>query len=494
MPVTRLRLWSLMAVLAPLVLLGLTACGRGSQFSGHPDFADLVDEVSPSVVNISALTAAAPERQQAAATESPNGDEPKSDAADRLPDWFKKYYNEHDGQDAAPNDDDAESQSLGSGFVLWGDGYILTNFHVVRDAKEVVVRLLDRRQFTAQVIGSDEPSDLALLKIEATDLPVVKLADASKIRPGQWVLAIGSPFGFDYSVTAGIVSAKGRALQTEQYVPFIQSDVAINPGNSGGPLFNLKGEVVGVNSQIYSQSGGYQGVSFSIPIDVAAKVARQLKEHGRVTRGWLGVVVQEVDRATAQKLGMDKPEGALVARVISGSPGEKAGLKSSDVILTYNDKVLASSTALPPEVGSSDPGEIVTLQVIRDHKKITIKVEVGKLDLQQDAQAQDIAPQPKAPVGPLGMVAIPLTPDQRRDAQVVSGGVLISDIGDGPALRAGIRIGDVLLQINSQQVDSVQRLAEVVTRLTPGASVPLLVQRRGAPLFLSLDVPATTKP
>lgn len=493
MLVTRARPRSSMALLAPVVFLLLTACGRGSQFSGRPDFADLVDEVSPSVVNISAVTASPPDQQQAAATEPA----PKDDATEQLPEWFKKYDNEHDGQDGAPSDGDgdpSESQSLGSGFVLWGDGYILTNYHVVRDAKEVVVRLLDRRQFTAQVVGSDEPSDLALLKIDASDLPVVKLADSSKVRPGQWVLAIGSPFGFDYSVTAGIVSAKGRALQTEQYVPFIQSDVAINPGNSGGPLFNLKGEVVGVNSQIYSQSGGYQGVSFSIPIDVAAKVARQLKEHGRVTRGWLGVVVQEVDRATAQKLGMDKPEGALVARAISGSPGERAGLKAGDVILTYNDQVLASSTSLPPQVGSSDPGEIVTLQVMRDHKKLTIKVEVGKLDAQQDAQAQDIAPQPKAPVGPLGMVAVPLGADQRRDAQVVSGGVLISDVADGPALRAGVRAGDVLLQINGQQVDSVQRLAEVITRLTPGASVPLLVQRRGAPLFLALDVPATAKP
>jgi serine protease Do len=344
------------------------------------------------------------------------------------------------------------------------------------------------------VVGTDEPSDLALLKIDATDLPVAKLADSTKVRPGQWVLAIGSPFGFDYSVTAGIVSAKGRALQTEQYIPFIQSDVAINPGNSGGPLFNLKGEVIGVNSQIYSQSGGYQGVSFSIPIDVAAKVARQLKEHGKVTRGWLGVVVQEVDRATAQKLGMDKPEGALVARVIANSPGEKAGLKPSDVILSYNDQVLASSTSLPPQVGSSDPGEVVTLQVIRDRKKITIKVEVGKLDALQDVQAQDIAPPPPAPAGPLGMVAVPLTADQRRQAQVVSGGVLVSDVVDGPALRAGVRAGDVLLQINGQQVDSVQRLSEVVSRLTPGGNVPLLVQRRGAPLFLSMDVPTAGKP
>jgi serine protease Do len=471
-----------------VMFLSLSACGRG-QFSGRPDFADLVDEVSPSVVNISAVTANTPEQGQAASS-----DEPKGDGADQLPEWFKKYYNEHEGQDANPPEDEAESQSLGSGFVLSNDGYIVTNFHVVRDAKEVVVRLLDRRQFTAQVVGSDEPSDLALLKIDATDLPVAKLADSSKVRPGQWVLAIGSPFGFDYSVTAGIVSAKGRALQTEQYIPFIQSDVAINPGNSGGPLFNLKGEVIGVNSQIYSQSGGYQGVSFSIPIDVAAKVARQLKEHGRVTRGWLGVVVQEVDRATAQKLGMDKPEGALVARVIANSPGEKAGLKPGDVILSYNKQVLASSTALPPQVGSSDPGEVVTLEVIRDRKSITIKVEVGKLDAQQDAQAQDIAPPPPVPAGPLGMVAVPLTAEQRRQAQVVSGGVLISDMADGPALRAGVRAGDVLLQINGQQVDSVQRLSEVVSRLTPGDNVPLLVQRRGAPLFLSLDVPTAGKP
>jgi serine protease Do len=489
MPVTRSRLWSLVAVLAPVIFLSLTACGRGTQLSGRPDFADLVDEVSPSVVNISAVTATTPDQQQAAASEPQKGD-----ASDQLPEWFKKYYNEHEGQDSAPPEDDSESQSLGSGFVLSDDGYIVTNFHVVRDAKEVVVRLLDRRQFTAQVVGSDEPSDLALLKIDATDLPVAKLADSTKVRPGQWVLAIGSPFGFDYSVTAGIVSAKGRALQTEQYIPFIQSDVAINPGNSGGPLFNLKGEVIGVNSQIYSQSGGYQGVSFSIPIDVAAKVVRQLKEHGKVTRGWLGVVVQEVDRATAQKLGMDKPEGALVARVINNSPGEKAGLKAGDVILSYNDQVLASSTALPPQVGSSDPGEVVTLQVIRDHKKLTIKVEVGKLDTQQDVQAQDLAPPPQAPIGPLGMMAVPLTADQRRAAQVVSGGVLISDVADGPALRAGVRAGDVLLQINGQQVDSVQRLGEVVSRLTPGDNVPLLVQRRGAPLFLSLDVPAIGKP
>ena len=469
------------------IVLFLSGCGRGSRGTAHPDFADLVDAVNPSVVNISAVTATPPEQREAAATEPV-----PSEGDDQVPEWFKKYFDSHgDAQQPAPEDNAPESQSLGSGFVLWNDGYILTNYHVVRDAKEVVVRLLDRRQFTAQVVGSDEPSDLALLKIEATELPVVKIGDSSKLRPGQWVLAIGSPFGFDYSVTAGIVSAKGRALQTEQYVPFIQTDVAINPGNSGGPLFNLDGEVVGVNSQIYSQSGGFQGVSFSIPINVAAKVASQLKEHGRVARGWLGVVVQEVDRTLAQNFGLDKPEGALVARVVPGSPAERAGFKPGDVILSYNDEILASSTALPPLVGSSDPGEIATLKVMRERKKITIKVELGKLDAQQDALADtETLPSPsKTPAGPLGLVVLPLSPEQRRDAQVVSGGVLVQDVGDGAALRAGIRPGDVLLQISGQQVDSPQRLAEVVGRLTPGVTVPVLVQRRGAPLFLPMDVP-----
>ena len=467
--------------------LGIAACGRNAS-TPPPDFADLVDAVSPSVVNISAVTAAPPEDQQASVTTAPAPENSPENSKDQPPEWFKKFLDEHGAQEA-PNDETAESQSLGSGFVLWGNGYILTNYHVVRDAKEVVVRLLDRRQFTAQVVGSDEPSDLALLKIDAADLPVVKLGDSTKLRPGQWVLAIGSPFGFDYSVTAGIVSAKGRALQTEQYVPFIQTDVAINPGNSGGPLFNLKGEVVGVNSQIYSQSGGYQGLSFSIPINVAAKVARQLKDKGKVTRGWLGVVVQEVDRALAQNLGMEKPEGALVARVVPNGPGDRGGLKPNDVIMSVNGQDLPSSSALPPLVGSSDPGEVVTLRVLRDHKDINLKVEVGKLD-ERPSAAADEEPAAKPSVGPLGLAVLPMTSDQRSQARVVSGGVMVSEVSDGPALRAGIRAGDVVLQINGQTVDTVQRFAEVAGRLTPGATVPVLVQRRGAPLFLSLDIPA----
>ena len=475
------RALRLSCLLSALLIVSCERNPPAPVVSAPLDFADLVERVSPSVVNISTVPADYARRQQA-------GD---PEALQDAPEWFRRFF---ENQQAEPGGDPQEEgapldpQSLGSGFVLWKDGYILTNYHVVRDAKEVIVRLLDRRQFTAQVVGSDEASDLALLKIDADDLPVVELGDSSKLRPGQWVLAIGSPFGFDYSVTAGIVSAKGRALVTEQYVPFIQTDVAINPGNSGGPLFNLAGEVVGVNSQIYSQSGGYQGVSFSIPIDVAAKVAGQLKNSGRVTRGWLGVVVQEVDRDLAQQFRLEKPEGALVARVIPQGPAAVAGVREGDIILSFNDQELPSSSTLPHLVGIADPGSTATLKLIREGKALTLKVEVGTLEPSSDQAfvEEEVPP----PVGPLGLTVRPMTEAERRQAQVVSGGVLIVEVAEGPATRAGLRPGDVLLQIAGQDVNSLERLAEVATRLTPGATVPILVQRRGAPLFLALDMPA----
>ncbi|NGY04441.1 Do family serine endopeptidase [Solimonas terrae] len=490
-------------------LLSVAACQRGHGASAAavlPDFADLVEQVSPSVVNISTVPADVPvDPQQAAAGSGGDADgDSDADTLKNAPEWFKRFLQQHpdessgDGNDDDGTDSDGPAtlppgpQSLGSGFVLWSDGYVLTNFHVVRDAKEVIVRLLDRRQFTAQVVGSDEATDVALLKIDAKDLPAVKIGDATKLRPGQWALAIGSPFGFDYSVTAGIISAKGRALITEQYVPFIQTDVAINPGNSGGPLFNLAGEVIGMNSQIYSQSGGYQGLSFSIPIDVAAKVARQLKDQGKVTRGWLGVVVQEVDRDMAQQARMDKPEGALVARVIADSPAAKSGVREGDIILSYNGEVLPNSAALPPMVGITDPGEMATLKLLRDGKKLSVKVDVGTL---APGVAQDDLEAPKpVPAGPLGLVVRSMSADERSKAQVLSGGVTITSVGNGPAARAGIRSGDVLLQISGQEIDSPDRLAVVVSRLTPGATVQVLVQRRGSPLFLMLDVPGDTSP
>ena len=501
---TALRIGSL------FILTFAAGCSRPS--NSLPDFADLVEQVSPSVVNISAVSASPP-------SEEPSED----DAQGQVPEWLKKFLDKHgkkgdeaqgdgssSGGDAPDQGGDGDlgngqgnEQSLGSGFILSEDGYILTNQHVVSDAKEVTVRLSDHRQLPAQVVGSDERADIALLKIDAKGLPAVKLADMKKTRVGEWVLAIGSPFGFDYSVTAGIISAKGRNLDTEQYVPFIQTDAAINPGNSGGPLFNLKGEVVGVNSQIYSQTGGFMGVAFAIPIDIASKVAHELKDHGKVTRGWLGVVVQEVDRNLAKSFNLPKPEGALVAKVLPDSPAQQAGLKAGDVLLKYNGNELVSSRSLPPLVGDSNPGDTVTLELLRDGRSITVKVEVGTLDTQDEPDQDASSPAPhkpkqpdhaQAPSGgdqgpPLGLTVQDMSADERSKAKVITGGVRVSAIGPGPGREGGVQNGDVILSIGGQEVDSAARYREVTGRLTPGQTVPMLVQRQGAPLFLAITMP-----
>ncbi len=489
---------SAFALTTLLLAAGVTGCSQNNNH-GLPDFSDLVEQNSPSVVNISTVAS-----EQVAAAQP--GAAPES-GDEQNPEWFRKFLEDHaPPRSDAPEDADEPEESeipqaepLGSGFVLWEEGYVLTNYHVVQGAREVIVRLMDRRQFTARIVGTDKSTDLALLKVDAKGLKAVKIGDTRKLRPGQWVFAIGSPFTFDYSVTAGIISAKGRNLQSEQYVPFIQSDVAINPGNSGGPLFNLDGEVVGINSQIYSQSGSFQGVSFSIPIDVAAKVARQLRDTGKVTRGWLGVVVQEVDRNLAQSFGMDKPEGALVSRVMPDSPAEVTGIKPGDVILSFNGEPLPTSGSLPPLVGSVDPGQIVSLNVVRDGKPIEFKVEIGALDESETEPDPEVvkkkAPPPPRiaePPGnaPLGLVVSSLTDPQRRALRVLSGGVRVEQVSSGgPAFTAGIRAGDVVLTIAGQEVDSPERFAEVVNRLTPGTTVPMLVSRDGAPSFFPLDLP-----
>jgi serine protease Do len=478
--------WPRAATLCFAALL-LVACSKAPAEVRLPDFADLVEEVSPSVVNISTI----PVETSAAAEPGAGGDEDAAAVPDNLPEWMKRFLEQHAPNGLAPppaeEGDEApeEQQSLGSGFVLWKDGYIITNTHVVKDAKEVLVRLSDRRELTASVVGMDEPSDIALLKIDADKLPAVKVAEAGKLRVGQWVMAIGSPFGFDYSVTAGIVSAKGRSLFTEQYVPFIQTDAAINPGNSGGPLFNLKGEVVGINSQIYSQTGGNSGIAFAIPIDVALRVAQQLKDKGHVTRGWLGVVVQEVTRALAQSFGMARAEGALVAKVIPGSPAEKAGIQPGDVILAFDGQTLGVSSELPPLVGVVDPGADVPLKVLREGKQITIKVEIGELP-EEIASGGEAAARSHLP---LGLGVDKLSAQDRADARVPAGGVRVLVVEAGPALEAGVREGDVLLTLSGQAIDSAERLKEVADRLAPGSSVPMLIQRDGAPLFLALAVP-----
>jgi serine protease Do len=453
----------------------LAGCDRHAGDGQFPNFADLVEQAGPAVVNISTVAASA-EDLAAGQPETPFNE------------FFRRFFGDRGDEEEGDGESPLlQPQSLGSGFILWPDGYIVTNRHVVRDAKEVIVKLSDRRQLPAKLIGTDERSDLALLKIEATGLPAVKLGDVTKLRVGEWVLAIGSPFGFDYSVTAGIVSAKGRALPNENYVPFLQTDVAINPGNSGGPLFNTRGEVIGVNSQIFSQTGGYMGVSFAIPIDVAAKVAQQLRDHGRVLRGWLGVVVQEVTRDLAQSFGLERPEGALVARVVPGGPGDQAGLRVGDVILSYEGQDLPLSSALPPLVGATDPGTTVSLAVLREGKKVTIKVAVGTLESDKDG-APDAEP-PRATRGVQGIVVRPLTAEERQRAQIVSGGALVTEVNEGAGHDAGLLPGDILLTIAGDEIDSPERLAEVIGRLTPGRSVPVLVQRRGQPTFLALEVP-----
>ncbi|MCK5859619.1 DegQ family serine endoprotease [Abyssibacter sp.] len=458
------RCWRALVAL-PAVLL-IAACTRGL-----PDFTGLVGDLSPVVVNIST-----------AAVLVDGENRPEND-------WFERFFGLNPGQDQAPQ---PGAQSLGSGFIISKDGFILTNYHVVAGADEIVVRLSDRRQMVARLVGTDQRSDLALIKIEATGLPTADIGSADDLKVGEWVLAIGSPFGFDYSVTAGIVSAKNRSLATEQYVPFIQTDVAINPGNSGGPLFNLDGEVVGVNSQIYSDSGGYQGVSFAIPVDDAMRVANQLRQTGIVVRGWLGVVVQEVDRALARSFGMRRPEGALVSRVVPNSPAAEAGLQVGDVILQFGDRDVGTSRSLPHMVGRAEPGDRIPLRVLRDGERMKISVRIGALET--DERASLSPPEPDQRARPaafeLGIGITELTRGQRAQLGVEQGGVLVTEVRPGSASGiAGLMPGDVIVSVGQQPVADGRDFRSALQAARGSDSVPLLIQRRGSSLFLALDVP-----
>src|SRR6266446_5576459 len=333
-----------------------------------PDFTELAERQGPTVVNISTTQA----RERRAGPQIPNIEED-----DPLYDFFRRFVPRQPGPGQGPRE--FESRSLGSGFIISTDGYILTNAHVVDSADEITVRLTDKRDFKARVIGADRRTDLALIKIEATGLPAVRMGDPNRLRVGEWVVAIGSPFGFDNTVTAGIVSAKGRSLPQENFVPFIQTDVAINPGNSGGPLFNMRGEVVGINSQIYSRTGGFMGLSFAIPIDVAMDVQKQLREKGRVARGRIGVVIQEVTRDLATSFGLDRPRGALVNSVEKGSPADRAGIEASDIILSFDGKTVESSSDLPRIVGSTRPGSQAAVEVWRKGAARKLSITVGEL-------------------------------------------------------------------------------------------------------------------
>jgi serine protease Do len=449
-----------------------------------PDFTQLAERNAPSVVNIS--TKQTSTRRQMKRFHVPDLNDIPED--NPFGDLLRRFFGEHGYQ--LPEDDQVEKQSLGSGFIISDDGYIMTNNHVVVEADEVIVRMTDRREFTATVVGTDERSDIALIKIDADRLPVVKIGSSENLKVGEWVLAIGSPFGFDHSVTAGIVSAKGRSLPSENYVPFIQTDVAINPGNSGGPLFDMDGEVVGVNSQIYSRSGGFMGLSFAIPIDVAMDVANQLKTKGKVSRGWLGVLIQDVTGDLAESFGMDRPRGALVARVLEDSPAAKAGLEVGDVILTFNGVELHSSSELPPLVGGSRVDRPAELEVLRKGKKIRVAVNIGELP-QEDAWELARTPVPKEPENRLGLVVSTLTEQQRKQLELSPGnGILVKSVSGQPARDAGIQQGDVILMLNNQDVKSVEQFDKLVSKLPAGKTVAVLVHRPTGPIFLPLRVPS----
>jgi serine protease Do len=385
-----------------------------------------------------------------------------------------------------------QSRSLGSGFIISPDGYILTNAHVVDAADEISVKLTDKREFKAKVIGADKRTDVALIKIEANGLPTVKLGDPNRLRVGEWVVAIGSPFGFENSVTAGIVSAKGRALPQENYVPFIQTDVAINPGNSGGPLFNLRGEVVGINSQIYSRTGGYMGVSFAIPIDVAMDVQNQLRTNGRVSRGRIGVVIQEVTKELADSFGLAKPAGALVNYVEKGGPADKAGVEAGDIILKFDGKAVGASSDLPRIVGATRPGSKVTMQIWRKGATRDLTVTVGEIAEDTVAQRRHKRAKPaEAAANRLGLVLKELTAEQKRELKLAHG-LLVEEVRNTDGGRAELRPGDIVLAVVyngvSHEAKSVEQFNKLLSQIEKSATVTLLVKRDERQTYIPLKI------
>jgi len=435
-----------------------------------PSFADLVDEVSPAVVKINTVTNRANQSK-------------RLNRQDQLPELFRDLFEQRNRQQQPP----PPARSMGSGFVISKDGYILTNHHVVDGADEIQVLFADRHEYRAEIIGSDRRSDLALLKIEAENLPALEFADADALRVGEWVLAIGSPFGLDYSVTAGIVSAIGRSIPTEKgenYVPFIQTDVAINPGNSGGPLFNLDGEVVGINSQIYSRSGGSIGLSFSIPASVALDVVAQLKSDGRVQRGWLGVVIQDVDKALAESLELGKPQGALINAVEEDGPADRGGIVPGDVIVSFDGQPIVNSGDLPHVVGGVAPGSKVSVEIYREGKRKTLNVEVGSLDKNADSVANsDIDSSDR-----LGLITAPVSDSERQQLRL-RGGIMVAEVAaDSAAARAGLRTGDIIVQLGYSRIDDLDEYRQVVKELPENTPIAIRFYRGGQAIFRTIQI------
>lgn len=444
-----------------------------------PDFSELAEKNGPVVVNIST-------------TKKLQSDRRLPPHFQGMPDELLKYFFGLPGREGLPKDHGKkqrpqnEANSLGSGFILSEDGYILTNHHVIEGADDILVRMSNRTELKAKVIGTDPRTDVALIKVEAKGLPVAKIGKSSQIKVGQWVLAIGSPFGLDHTVSHGIISALGRALPDDTYVPFIQTDVPINPGNSGGPLINLEGEVIGINSQIYSRSGGSVGLSFSIPIDIAMNVVEQIKSNGKFERGFLGVQVQEVSSELAKSFGLDKPIGALVAESIKNTPAEAAGIQSGDIILEFNGQKINRSTDLPPVVGVSPVGKPLPVVVLRNGKKIKLTAKLRALEERTARSATSTLEDQSLEFGEVGVKISQLSQEELRELNLPFGVKVVDVAIDSPADRAGIRADDVLVSINFKPIKTAEHLDKVLKRLPKGQSMPVRIVRGTRSIFLPI--------
>ncbi len=469
------RYKSVFALIITSLMLLISIPGQARSL---PDFTPLVEKNAAAVVNISTTIS----REQAQAAPQFNLPEIPEDSP--FHDFFEKFFEQMpEGRNPYQ-----QRSSLGSGFIISKDGYVISNYHVVKDSDEIIVRLNDRREYSAEIIGSDERTDIAVLKIDGKNLPTVNIGDSGKVKVGEWVLAIGTPFGFDHSATAGIVSAIGRSLPNENYVPFIQTDVAINPGNSGGPLFNLDGEVIGVNSQIYSRTGGFMGLSFAVPMNVTMEVYQQIIENGHVSRGWLGVLIQDVNAELAESFGMSKPQGALVAKVLDDSPAAKAGLEVGDVITRFNGETIRYSADLPPMVGISKVGDALPVEIIRHGKAKTLRVTIAELpDDNQSGRKTSGTAEPESS-NRLNISIDNISAEQRAELEIGEYGVIVTSIADGPAREAGIRKGDVIELLNNIKIKDKKHFESVVQDLPDAKSIPVLIQRRGGPLFLALKL------
>ncbi|MFP3873249.1 MAG: DegQ family serine endoprotease [Thiohalophilus sp.] len=475
-------------LLSIFLILGFFATPSLALMGGNdklPDFTELAEKNSPAVVNISTTQKNTREHGM-----PPGFNVPEFPEGSPFGDLFKHFFGEEGPPGGGGQPEEFENQSLGSGFIISDDGYIVTNYHLVKDAEEITVRLSDRRELKAEIIGSDKRSDMALLKVDAKDLPVVTIGNSEKLKVGEWAMAIGSPFGFDHSVSVGVISAINRNLPSENYVPFIQTDVAINPGNSGGPLFNLDGEVVGINSQILTRSGGFMGLSFAIPIDVAMDVVEQLKSKGKVSRGWLGILIQDVNRELAESFDMKKPMGAVVLRVLPDGPAEKAGLKEGDVVVEFAGKTIHRQSDLPLAVAAHPVGKEAKVKIIREGKTRHLTVKIGELPPEEElAQTSPEQAPSQGESATLGMVLQDLTREQRKKLDIDDKrGVLVKEVGEGPAAEAEVRPGDVILMVNHQNITSRKQFEKLVSNLPRDKLLPMLVQRGKAPLFMTIRI------